>query len=162
MDVNLPKTNAARALDKQGISYTLHAYTNDGTAVDAITVASKVGLPIERIYKTLVFRGSSQRLGVAVINGADELDLKKTAKVIGEKSIELVEVKELLPLTGYVRGGCSPLGMKKSYPTVIDDTVLTQTTILVSAGRIGQQIELAVNDLIALTKANVVPIKTIR
>lgn len=162
MDVNLPKTNAVRALDKQGIPYTLHAYASDGTAVDAITVASKVSLPIERIYKTLVFRGSSQRIGVAVINGADELDLKKTAKVIGEKSIELVEVKELLPLTGYVRGGCSPLGMKKTYPTVIDDTVLTQTTILVSAGRIGQQIELAVDDLIALTKANVVSIKTIR
>lgn len=162
MDDHLPKTNAVRALDKQGIPYTLHTYPNDGTAVDALTVALKLHQPIERIYKTLVFRGSSQRIGVAVINGADELDLKKTAKVIGEKSITMVEVKELLPLTGYVRGGCSPLGMKKTYPTLIDDSVNTQMTILVSAGRIGQQIELAVIDLVALTNATITSLKTIR
>jgi Cys-tRNA(Pro)/Cys-tRNA(Cys) deacylase len=162
MDVNLPKTNAVRALDKQGVSYTLHTYDTDGTAVDALTVAQKVGVPIERVYKTLIFRSSSQRIGVAVINGADELDLKKTAKALQEKSIALVEVKELLPLTGYVRGGCSPLGMKKAYPTLIDDSVLDQSTILVSAGRIGQQIELWVNALIHLTNAYVCSIKTIR
>ena len=162
MDDHLPKTNAVRALDKQGIHYALHVYVHDGSAVDALSVADKVGVPIERIYKTLVFRGSSQRIGVAIINGADELDLKKTAKVIGEKSIALVEVKELLPLTGYVRGGCSPLGMKKAYPTLIDDSVSTQKTILVSAGRIGQQIELAVSDLVALTHATLASIKTIR
>lgn len=162
MDDNLPKTNAVRALDKQGVSYTLHAYDTDGIAVDALTVAQKVGVPIERVYKTLIFRGSSQRIGVAVINGADELDLKKAAKVLQEKSIDLVEVKELLPLTGYVRGGCSPLGMRKAYPTLIDDSVLNQSTILVSAGRIGQQLELSVSALIQLTNAHVCSIKTIR
>ena len=162
MAVSYPKTNAVRALDKQGIPYRLHAYDHDGTAVDALTVAQKVGVPIERVYKTLVFRGSSQRIGVAVINGADELDLKKAAQVLNEKSIALVEVKELLPLTGYVRGGCSPLGMKKAYPTLIDDSGLAHSTILVSAGRIGQQIELAVSDLVALTQAQWCSIKTIR
>jgi Cys-tRNA(Pro)/Cys-tRNA(Cys) deacylase len=162
MDVNLPKTNAVRALDKQGIAYTLHTYSSDGTAVDALTVAEKVGVPIERVYKTLVFRGSSSRIGVAVINGADELDLKKAAKMLNEKSIALVEVKELLALTGYVRGGCSPLGMKKAYPTLIDESVLNHSTVLVSAGRIGQQLELSVHDLIALTQSQVTSIKTIR
>jgi Cys-tRNA(Pro)/Cys-tRNA(Cys) deacylase len=162
MDDHLPKTNAVRALDNQGIPYTLHTYPNEGKAVDALTVAQKVGVPIERVYKTLVFRGTSHRIGVAVINGADELDLKKAAKVLNEKSISLVEVKELLPLTGYVRGGCSPLGMKKTYPTLVDDAVNTQTTILVSAGRIGQQIELAVSDLVALTNSTITSLKTIR
>jgi Cys-tRNA(Pro)/Cys-tRNA(Cys) deacylase len=162
MDDHLPKTNAVRALNKQGIPYTLHTYPNEGIAVDALTVAQKVGVPIEQVYKTLVFRGTSQRIGVAVINGADELDLKKAAKVLNEKSISLVEVKELLPLTGYVRGGCSPLGMKKTYPTLVDDAVNTQTTILVSAGRIGQQIELAVSDLVALTNSTITSLKTIR
>lgn len=162
MDDNQPKTNAVRALDKLGIPYTLHTYAHDGTAVDALTVAQKVGVPIERVYKTLVIRGISSRIGVAVINGADELDLKKAAKALGEKSIALVEVKELLGLTGYVRGGCSPLGMKKAYPTLIDMSVLNHETILVSAGRIGQQLELFVSDLIKLTQAHVISMKTIR
>lgn len=162
MDASLTKTNAVRALDKLGIPYTLHTYGHDGTAVDALTVAHKIGVPIEQVYKTLVFRGSSQRIGVAVINGADALDLKKVAKALNEKSVELVEVKELLPLTGYVRGGCSPLGMKKTYPTLIDDSALPHSTILVSAGRIGQQLELSVDDLITLTQAHVTSIKTIQ
>ena len=146
----LEKTNAIRALDKAKLTYTVHTYENDGTAVDGVTVAQKTGLPVEKVYKTLVTRGASKANYVFVVPVLAELDLKKAAKAVGEKSIELIHVKELTPLTGYVRGGCSPIGMKKRFKTVIDATAQDHAAILVSAGKIGRQVELSPDALVGL------------
>ena len=150
----LEKTNAIRALDKAKLTYTIHTYENDGTAVDGVTVAQKTGLPVEKVYKTLVTVGHSREHYVFVIPVAAELDLKAAARSVGEKSVEMIHVADINKLTGYIRGGCSPIGMKKQYPTVIDETCQLFDTIIFSGGRIGTQVEMNPEELKALIGAS--------
>lgn len=149
----MEKTNVMRILEQHGISYTPHSYPHGKEAVDGVSVAEMLGQDPECVYKTLVARGKSGDHFVFDIPVNAELDLKKAAKAVGEKAIELVHVKELLGLTGYVRGGCSPVGMKKQFPTVFHEIAEILPTIMVSAGKIGWQIECAPDDLIALVGA---------
>lgn len=154
------KTNAIRLLEQQKIQFEVIEYETGDGQVDGISVAEKIGHPVSRVYKTLVAKASAQKLFVFVIPVAEELDLKAAAKVVGEKKIDMLQVKELLGYTGYVRGGCSPVGMKKLYPTVIDTSAQEQGKIIVSAGKIGMQIHLQLDDLVAATKAKLAPITT--
>lgn len=148
------KTNVMRVLEQKGIPFTPHTYPHEeGTAVDGVSVARSLGQDPECVFKTLVARGASNAIYVFDIPVGDSLDLKKAAKAVGEKSIAMLHQKELLPLTGYVHGGCSPVGMKKQYPTVFHETAEIIDTIMVSAGKIGYQVELAPADLIALVGA---------
>ena len=148
------KTNVMRILDQKEIPYTPHTYPHEeGEAVDGVTVAGIMGQDPECVFKTLVARGASGALYVFDIPVADSLDLKKAAKAVGEKSVAMLHQKELLPLTGYVHGGCSPIGMKKQYPTVFHETAEILVTIIVSAGKIGCQVELSPTDLIGLVGA---------
>lgn len=148
------KTNVMRILDQKEIPYTHHTYPHEeGEAVDGVTVAGIMGQDPECVFKTLVARGASGALYVFDIPVADSLDLKKAAKAVGEKSVAMLHQKELLPLTGYVHGGCSPIGMKKQYPTVFHETAEILDTIIVSAGKIGCQVELSPTDLIGLVGA---------
>lgn len=148
------KTNVMRVLDQKKIPYTPHSYPHsEGEAVDGATVAAILGRDPGEVYKTLVTRGASKANYVFVVPVLSELDLKKAAKTAGEKSIEMIHVKELTPLTGYVRGGCSPIGMKKRFKTVLDQSAADQAAILVSAGKIGCQVELAPGDLAGLVGA---------
>ena len=147
------KTNVMRILEQAGVAYRPHEYAHGKDAVDGVTVAAMLGQDPAAVFKTLVARGKSGGIYVFSIPVAAELDLKKAAKAVGEKSVELVHVRELLGLTGYVRGGCSPVGMKKAYPTVFHESAAVQPSIMVSAGKIGFQIEAAPGDLLALTGA---------
>ena len=148
------KTNVMRILEQMGISFTAHTYEHEeGVAVDGVTVARSLGQDPEQVFKTLVARGASKSIYVFVIPVADSLDLKKAAKAVGEKSIVMLPQKELLPLTGYVHGGCSPVGMKKQFPTVFHETVEISDTIMVSAGKIGFQVECTPADLLGLLDA---------
>ena len=148
------KTNVMRILDQKEIPYTPHTYPHEeGEAVDGVTVAGIIGRDPECVFKTLVARGASGALYVFDIPVADSLDLKKAAKAVGEKSIAMLHSRDLLPLTGYVHGGCSPIGMKKQYPTVFHETAEILDTIIVSAGKIGCQVELSPTDLIGLVGA---------
>ena len=148
------KTNVMRILDQKEIPYTPHTYPHEeGEAVDGVTVAGIIGRDPECVFKTLVARGASGALYVFDIPVADSLDLIKAAKAVGEKSVAMLHQKELLPLTGYVHGGCSPIGMKKQYPTVFHETAEILDTIIVSAGKIGCQVELSPTDLIGLVGA---------
>lgn len=152
------KTNVMRILEQKKIAYTAHSYPHeDGVAVDGVTVALRCGQNPEQVFKTLLARGAKS-FYVFDIPVADELDLRKAAKAVGEKSIELVAVKELLPLTGYVRGGCSPVGMKKLYPTVFHKSVENLASVIVSAGRIGYQVEVAPQELLALVRGTMADI----
>lgn len=153
------KTNVMRVLDQKKIPYTPHAYPHgDGEAPDGVTVARSLGQDPERVFKTLVTRGASGGYYVFDIPVADTLDLKKAAKAVGEKSIAMLHQKELLPLTGYVHGGCSPVGMKKPFPTVLDGSVEGLDAIVVSAGKIGAQVELAPAALCALVGGTFAPV----
>lgn len=154
------KTNAIRLLEQQKIQFEVIEYEAGDGQVDGISVAEKIGHPVSRVFKTLVAKASAQKLFVFVIPVGDELDLKAAAKVIGEKKIDMLPVKDLLGYTGYVRGGCSPVGMKKLYPTVIDATAQEQGSIIVSAGKIGMQIHVQLDDLVAVTKAKIASITT--
>ena len=154
------KTNVMRVLEQHKIPYTAHEYPHGKEAVDGASVARLLGQPVERVFKTLVARGKSGGYHVFVIPVEKELDLKKAAKAAGEKAVELVHVKELLGLTGYVRGGCSPVGMKKAFPTVFDESVTVLPTVMVSAGKIGFQIECAPDALLSLVRASAAPITT--
>ena len=148
------KTNVMRLLDQKKVPYTPHAYPHgDGEAPDGVTVARSLGLDPDRVFKTLVTKGASGGYYVFDIPVAATLDLKKAARAVGEKSVAMLPSKELLPLTGYVHGGCSPVGMKKPFPTVFHRSALDQETILVSAGKIGFQVEVRPRDLIALVGA---------
>lgn len=146
------KTNAARLLDQMKISYGLVPYEVDENDLGAAHIARQLGQPIERLFKTLVLRGDRTGLFVCVIPGAEEVDLKKAAKVTGNKKVEMIHVKELLPLTGYIRGGCSPIGMKKPLPTWFHETVMNHDTVYCSAGQRGLQFRLASADLLRATK----------
>ena len=140
------KTNAQRIVEKSGIDVKMHSY-EVGDALDGITAATKLGRGVEEVYKTLVTRGAKKEIYVFVIPVQLELNLKKAAKAVGEKSIEMIKSRELLPLTGYIHGGCSPIGMKKFFKTTIDESVILQDTICISGGKIGYQVELSYDDL---------------
>ena len=146
------KTNVMRLLDQKKIKYTAREYPHSDAPVDGVTAAALMGQDPARVFTTLVARGASKKIYVFDIPAAAELDLKKAAKAVGEKSIAMVHVSEITTLTGYVRGGCSPVGMKKQYPTVFHETAAGQDTVIVSAGRIGFQVELAPADLIGLVR----------
>ncbi len=148
------KTNVHRMLDKEKIRYSIHEYTWDEEHLDAETAAQNANLPLEKVYKTLVTVGDKTGPLVTCISAEDELHLKALAKISGNKKVEMLPMKELEKTTGYIRGGCSPIGMKKSYPTFIDEKARTMETIVVSAGKQGQQVELAPDDLIELTQAS--------
>ena len=156
------KTNVKRILEQKKIPYAAHLYEESesplGDREYGAHIAQTLRQPAECVYKTLVARGASKQPYVFCLPVAESLDLKKAAKVVGEKSIELIAVKELLGLTGYVRGGCSPVGMKKQYPTVFHDAVENCEKVFVSAGRIGAQIEVAPDALLALLGADVADI----
>jgi Cys-tRNA(Pro)/Cys-tRNA(Cys) deacylase len=144
------KTNAMRILDKAGIPYNTYTYDHSDGLIDGISVAEKMGQPVERVYKTLVTQGTSREYYVFVIPVADELDLKAAARTVSEKAIEMIKVADINKVTGYIRGGCSPIGMKKEYKTVLDSSCKVVDTLIVSAGKIGHQIELSPDDLIRL------------
>lgn len=152
------KTNVMRLLDQRKIPYQAHAYPHGDEAVDGETVAGLIGKAPECVFKTLVARGASRNIFVFVIPVGRELDLKKAAKAAREKSVEMVRVSEINELTGYIRGGCSPIGMKKQYRTFFDDSCLEQDSIVVSAGRIGAQIETSPQVLVNLTRGVAVPL----
>ena len=151
----IKKTNAARILDGLGIAYEIKTYAVDESDLSAVHVAEVSGLDIEMIYKTLVARGDKSGIIMAVIGGGEELDLKALARASGNKSVEMIALKELLPLTGYVRGGCSPLGAKKNYPVYLDARALTLEKISISAGQRGMQLVLAPQDLVRAVGATV-------
>ena len=148
-----PKTNAMRMLDKAKVNYTFHEYDHSDGAIDGVAVAAKLGQDPARVFKTLVTQGASRAFYVFVIPVAEELDLKAAARAVGEKSVAMLHVVDLLKTTGYVRGGCSPVGMKKAFATTVDESAADKETIMVSAGRIGAQVELAPADLLAVTGA---------
>ena len=154
----IEKTNAARILDRLKIKYELIPYEVDESDLSAVHVAAQLGEPVERVFKTLVLSGDRTGYFVCVIPGEKELDLKKTAKVSGNKSCAMVHVKELLDLTGYIRGGCSPLGMKKSFPAFFDASCLNFDFIYVSAGKRGLQIKAAPADLVRAANAETVAV----
>lgn len=148
------KTNAARILDQAKLGYEIKEYPVDESDLSAGSVAKKVGLPIEQVYKTLVARGDKTGVIVACIQGDHELNLKGLATLSGNKKVEVVSLKEVQPLTGYIRGGVSPLGMKKNYPIFIDSIIKDQEKVAVSAGLRGLQLFLNPQDLISITKAH--------
>jgi len=149
----MKKTNAVRLLDVRGISYELAEYEVDENDLSAVTLAQKIGQDVEQIYKTLVLRGDKSGVFVCVIPGNAEVDLKKAAKVSGNKSCAMVHQKELLGLTGYIRGGCSPIGMKRPYPIFIHETCQLFDQIYISAGQRGLQLKIDPEDLIKITES---------
>ena len=150
---HIEKTNAARLLDRAGIKYSLIPYSVDENDLAATHVAESLGEPIERVFKTLVLKGDKSGYVVCVVPGDKEVDLKSLAKSSGNKKVEMIPMKELLPVTGYIRGGCSPVGMKKKFPTYIDSSASQFDTIFVSAGVRGLQIEVSPADLVSFTSA---------
>ena len=147
------KTNAMRILDNHSIEYGMMSYDAGDGKIDGITVAEKIGKAPETVFKTLVTHSGPQQLYVFVIPVATELDMKKAAKAAGAKKMEMLAVKDLQKNTGYIRGGCSPIGMKKQYPTFIDESAFNLTEIIVSAGKIGTQIVLKPADFLEVTQA---------
>ena len=150
------KTNVMRVLEQHKITYKPHEYPHGKDAVDGVSVAELLGQNPDQVFKTLVARGKSGGFHVFVIPVAKELDLKKAAKAAGEKSVEMVHVKELLGLTGYVRGGCSPVGMKKAFPTYIDETAMLFDAIAVSGGMRGVQLIVNPDQLLGFVKGEYV------
>ena len=147
----MTKTNAARILDKQGINYELLSYEVDESNLSAIAVADKLNQNINQVFKTLVLQGDKSEIFVCIIPGAEDLDLKKAAHLSDNKSAAMIPVKEIFNITGYIRGGCSPIGMKKNYPTFIDESCILYDFIFVSAGIRGLQLKIASDDLIKVT-----------
>ena len=149
------KTNAMRILERMGVDYTAHEYAAADGKIDGVAVAGKIGLPAERVFKTLVTKGTGRDYFVFVIPGARELDLKAAARAVGQKAVEMIPVADINRVTGYIRGGCSPIGMKKAYVTVVDASCESLDTMVVSAGKIGHQVELRPADLLAAAGASV-------
>ena len=155
----MKKTNAARILDRLKIDYELKEYEVDESDLSAVHLAKVAGMPIERVFKTLVLEGDKTGYLVCVIPGAYEIDLKMAAIASSNKKVALIPMKDLEPLTGYIRGGCSPLGMKKSFPVYLDDDAFDLDFIYISAGIRGLQIKIAPSDLVLACKANKAAIK---
>lgn len=147
----MTKTNSARILDQQGIKYELLSYDVDESDLSAIAVAGKLKQNIDQVFKTLVLRGDKSGIFVCIIPGGEELDLKKAAHVSGNKNVAMIPMKDILTITGYIRGGCSPIGMKKAYPAFIDESCLLYDFIFISAGLRGLQLKLKPDDLIKVT-----------
>ena len=146
------KTNAVRIVETNGCAYELHTYPCK-EAVDGVTVAGMLGVEAERVYKTLVTQGKSGGYFVFVVPVEKELALKKAARSVGEKAVQMIPVKDINKVTGYIRGGCSPVGMKKQYVTRIDESAVLMERIFVSAGKIGQQMELSPDSIVQITGA---------
>lgn len=155
MGTKINKTNAARLLDRAGIGYELVPYQVDEEHLAATHVAEQLGENIAQVFKTLVLRGDRNGILVCVIPGDGEVNLKLAAKASGNKSVEMLHMKELLPTTGYIRGGCSPIGMKKTFPTYIHSSCLDFAYIYISAGMRGLQLKIAPKDLVRFTRAEV-------
>ena len=153
------KTNAMRILEREKIPYTAHEYEHGDGAIDGVSVAQKMGEDPACVYKTLVTRSASGNYFVFVVPVADELDLKKAARSVGEKSVAMIHVADINTITGYIRGGCSPVGMKKQYVTVMDESILSHEKVYVSGGRIGTQVCLAPADLVRAARATTAPIR---
>ena len=152
------KTNAARMLDELGIPYTIHESEVDLSDLSAVAMARKMGADPEQVFKTLVARGDRTGVLMACLPGSAELDLKALAQASGNKHAEMVQLKEVQPLTGYLRGGCSPLGAKKAYPVFIDESAMLWDEIYVSAGQRGVQLKLAPDDLLRACQASYAPL----
>jgi len=155
---NIQKTNAARLLDAASVPYELVPYEVDEENLAADHVAEQLGEDIEQVFKTLVLRGDKTGFFVCVIPGNFEVDLKVAARISGNKNCEMIHVKELLPTTGYIRGGCSPIGMKKPFPTFIHESAQLYDYIYVSAGVRGLQLKIAPQDLISFVGASIYPL----
>jgi Cys-tRNA(Pro)/Cys-tRNA(Cys) deacylase len=152
------KTNAMRILDTQKVTYEILTYDANDGKIDGVAVAAKIGKDASLVYKTLVAVGASKNLYVFVIPVEAELDLKKAAREAGEKNVEMLPVKDIQKFTGYIRGGCSPVGMKKSYPTLVDESAKDKESIIVSAGKIGYQVELSPEDLLNAAAGRYAPL----
>ena len=149
----MTKTNALRILEAANVKFTAREYDVSDGEISGVAVAAKIGQEPERVFKTLVTEGKTTGLNVFVIPSNVELDLKKAATAVGDKYVEMIKSRELEPKTGYVHGGCSPIGLKKQFPTFLDETAQLHDTINVSGGRIGLQVELSPDDLARLTNA---------
>lgn len=145
--MKISKTNAVRILERENINYSLIAYNVDESDLSAKNVAEQLGEPIDQVFKTLVLKGDKTGYFVCVLPGSQELDLKQAAIVSGNKNCEMIPMKELLPVTGYIRGGCSPIGMKKTFPSYIDASCKNFEYIYLSAGKRGLQIQISADDL---------------
>lgn len=154
----IQKTNVARLLDAACIPYSLVSYEVDEEHLEASHVAAQLGEDLDRVFKTLVLRGDRSGPFVCVIPGSLEVDLKTAARISGNKNCEMLHLRELLPLTGYIRGGCSPIGMKKQFPTYIHESALLYDSIYVSAGVRGLQVRIAPQDLINYIHADIYPL----
>ncbi|EJT5913375.1 Cys-tRNA(Pro) deacylase [Clostridium perfringens] len=146
------KTNAMRILDSKKVSYEMLSYESEDGKIDGISVAHKIGVDEKNVFKTLVAQGTSKELYVFVIPVAEELDLKNAAKIAGEKKVEMIAVKDIMKYTGYIRGGCSPIGMKKNYKTFIHESAEDLDFIIFSAGKIGHQIKMNPKDLLSVVE----------
>jgi len=146
------KTNAMRILDSKKVSYDMLSYESEDGKIDGISVAHKIGVDEKNVFKTLVAQGTSKELYVFVIPVAEELDLKNAAKIAGEKKVEMIAVKDIMKYTGYIRGGCSPIGMKKNYKTFIHESAEDLDFIIFSAGKIGHQIKMNPKDLVSVVE----------
>ncbi|MBE6915470.1 MAG: Cys-tRNA(Pro) deacylase [Ruminococcaceae bacterium] len=146
---SIVKTNAMRILDQKKLAYEIYTYPHDGVAVDGVHVAELIGKDPSCVFKTLVTRGATRAFYVFVIPVSRELDLKKAARAVGEKSVAMIPVSEILATTGYIRGGCSPIGMRKQFTTTFDSSALSVPYLIVSGGKIGLQIQLTPQDLIS-------------
>ena len=157
MKKNIEKTNVMRVLDAKKIEYKSHCYA-DTDAISGVEIAAVLGQNPDKVFKTLVTQGSSKNYFVFMVPVEKELDLKKAAKAVGEKSIAMIKSKELLPLTGYIHGGCSPIGMKKQFVTTVHNTANDYGTIIFSAGKIGYQVELPLTSLQKVVRLNIADI----
>ena len=146
------KTNAMRILDSKKVSYEMLSYESEDGKIDGISVAHKIGVDEKNVFKTLVAQGASKELYVFVIPVAEELDLKNAAKIAGEKKVEMIAVKDILKYTGYIRGGCSPIGLKRDYRTFIHESAKGLDFMIVSAGKIGHQIKMNPKDLLSVVE----------
>lgn len=155
---DVKKTNAMRELERAGVAYTEHVYEVDEDDLSGVHVCEQLGEDPSAVFKTLVCSTASGGHAVCCIPVAEELDLKAAARILGEKSLAMVHVRDLVGLTGYIRGGCSPIGMKKRFPTVVDETCVLFDTVCVSGGRRGLQVELSPEDLVKVTGAKVAAI----
>lgn len=147
------KNNVLRLLERHNVAHTPYSYDISDGNIDAVSVARKIGRNPEEVFKTLVTRAAGPKYYVFIIPGCCELDLKKAAKAAGEKSVEMIPSKDLLGLTGYIHGGCSPFGMKKLFPTFLDETAQLFETICVSSGCVGENVSLSPEDIIAVAPA---------
>ena len=158
MSSNVPKTNATRILERLKISFTTRQYDVDPNDLGAQHVADAVGIPLEQVYKTILCRGDKTGVFFAVLAGSQELDLKSVARLTGNRRVELVPLKEVQPLTGYIRGGCTAIAAKKAYPVFVEESMMTHPEIAVSAGIRGMQILLRPTDYVDVTHATTGPI----